>query len=89
MVTEFWTELAQNLALFSKYRALHEGASYGQLPAARKKIVENALRDFRLGGAELPDDKKVRFAAIQEKHAELTTRFSENVLDATNAWELL
>jgi oligopeptidase A len=89
MVTEFWTELAQNLALFSKYRALHESASYEQLPAARKKIVENALRDFRLGGAELPDEKKVRFAAIQEKHAELTTRFSENVLDATNAWELL
>ncbi|MDB5855137.1 MAG: family metallopeptidase [Herminiimonas sp.] len=89
MVTEFWTELAQNLALFGKYRALNESPIYASLPPARKKIIDNALRDFRLGGAELPDDKKARFAAIQENHAELTTRFSENVLDATNAWELL
>jgi oligopeptidase A len=89
MVTEFWTELAQSLALFGKYRALNESPSYANLAPARKKIIENALRDFRLGGAELPDDKKARFAAIQEEHAELTTRFSENVLDATNAWELL
>jgi oligopeptidase A len=88
-VTEFWTALAQNQALFEKYKALQASPGYAALPPARKKIVENALRDFRLGGAELPDDKKARFARIQEKQAELTARFSENVLDATNDYALL
>lgn len=87
-VTEFWTELGQNLALFDKYKALKAGAEYATLPPARKKIIENALRDFRLGGAELPEDKKERFAQIQEKQAALSTKFSENVLDATNDYKL-
>jgi oligopeptidase A len=88
-VTEFWTELGQNLALFDKYKALKAGAGYAALSPARKKIIENALRDFRLGGAELPEDKKERFAEIQEQHAALATKFSENVLDATNDYTLL
>lgn len=87
-VTEFWTALAQNLALFEKYKALSDGPEFSALPPARRKIIENALRDFRLGGAELPEDKKTRFAEIQEKQAELTTRFSENVLDVTNDFAL-
>jgi oligopeptidase A len=87
-VTEFWTALGQNLALFDKYKALKSGSEYASLSLARKKIIENALRDFRLGGAELPDDKKVRFAEIQEKQAALSTKFSENVLDATNDYGL-
>ncbi len=88
-VTEFWTELGQNLKLFDKYKALQASAEYQSLSAARKRIVDNAVRDFRLGGAELPEDRKVRFAEIQEQQAALSTRFSENVLDATNAYELL
>ena len=51
-----------------------------------RKIVENALRDFRLGGAELPPDKKKRYAEIQEELARLSAKFSENLLDATNAF---
>ena len=88
-VTEFWTSLSQNEALFAKYKAIRASAAYDSLAPARKKIVENALRDFRLGGAELPADKKERFAAIQEQHAAVSTRFSENVLDATNDYKLL
>ncbi len=87
-VTEFWTELAQNLALFDKYKALKAGAGYAALTPARKKIIDNALRDFRLGGAELSQDKKARYAEIQEQHAAIATRFSENVLDATNNYAL-
>ncbi|HJV86761.1 MAG TPA: M3 family metallopeptidase [Noviherbaspirillum sp.] len=87
-ITEFWTELGQNLTLFEKYKALKTGSEYATLNPARKKIVENALRDFRLGGAELPDDKKARFAEIQEQQAALSTKFSENVLDATNHYAL-
>ncbi|MDB5953342.1 MAG: oligopeptidase, partial [Massilia sp.] len=88
-VTEFWTALAQNEALFAKYKALKANPEYVNLSPARKKIIENALRDFRLGGAELPEEKKERFADIQEQHAAVSTRFSENVLDATNDYKLI
>ncbi|GAB3404324.1 M3 family metallopeptidase [Massilia agilis] len=88
-VTEFWTSLGQNEALFDKYKMLRASPEFVNLSEARKRIVENALRDFRLGGAELPPEKKERFAEIQEQHAAISTRFSENVLDATNDYKLL
>ncbi|SFC30957.1 M3 family metallopeptidase [Massilia yuzhufengensis] len=88
-VTEFWTALGQNEALFAKYKALRHNSGYDSLSPARKRIVENALRDFRLGGAELPEERKERFAEIQEQQAATSTRFSENVLDATNDYKLL
>jgi oligopeptidase A len=88
-VTEFFTELGQNEALFAKYKQLHASPEFANLTPARKRIVENALRDFRLGGAELPEKQKERFAEIQEQQAALSTRFSENVLDATNDFKLL
>jgi oligopeptidase A len=88
-VTEFWTMLGQNEALYEKYKALRASPEFVNLTFARKRIVENALRDFRLSGAELPPEKKERFAAIQEQHAAISTRFSENVLDATNDYKLV
>jgi oligopeptidase A len=88
-VTQYWTELGQNQALFEKYRALRDSAEFAALSAARQRIVENALRDFRLGGAELPADRKARYAQIQEELARLSAKFSENLLDATNAWTLV
>jgi oligopeptidase A len=88
-VTEFWTELGQNEALFGKYKQLRGSPEFVTLTPARRRIVENALRDFRLGGAELPEKQKERFAEIQEQQAALSTRFSENVLDATNDFKLL
>jgi oligopeptidase A len=87
-LTQYWTELGQNEALFAKYKALHDSSEFAKLSAARKRIVENALRDFRLGGAELPADKKPRYAAIQEELARLSAKFSENLLDATNAFSI-
>lgn len=88
-LTEFWTGVAQNIALFDKYKALQNDADFATFSAARQRIIDNAVRDFRLGGADLPEDKKARFAAIQEQHSALSTKFSENVLDATNDYALL
>jgi len=88
-VTQYWTELGQDTQRFEKYKALAASPEYARLSAARRKIVDDALRDFRLGGAELPAEKKPRYAAIQEKLASLSTRFSENVLDATNAFSIV
>ena len=88
-ISQYWTELAQNLALFQKYKELQRSPQFASLPAARRKIVDNALRDFRLGGAELPPQEKQRYAEIQEELAKLAARFSENVLDATNACSIV
>jgi oligopeptidase A len=87
-ITKYWTELGQNQQLFEKYKALHAAAQFSGLSAARKRIVENAIRDFRLGGAELPPEKKKRYAEIQEELSKLGAKFSENLLDATNAFSL-
>jgi oligopeptidase A len=87
-LTQFWTGLGQNAALFATYRALRAAPQFDVLPAARKRIVENALRDFRLGGAALPAQDKLRYAQIQDELARLGAKFSENLLDATNAWSL-
>ncbi|MGS0740718.1 M3 family metallopeptidase [Glaciimonas sp. GG7] len=85
---EFWTSLSQNLALFEKYKTLSTSTAFATLSLARQKIIGNAVRDFRLGGADLGDVDKARFAEIQEKSGALTTRFSENILDATNDYAL-
>jgi hypothetical protein len=88
-ISQYWTELGQNLQLYQKYKELGRSADFASLSPPRKKIVENALRDFRLGGAELPLEKKQRYADIQEELARLSAKFSENVLDATNAFSIV
>ncbi|HEY6896573.1 MAG TPA: M3 family metallopeptidase [Rhodocyclaceae bacterium] len=84
-VSGFYAELGQNLALFAKVRALRDSAEYATLSPARQRIVDNDLRDFRLSGAELPDEQKPRFKAISEELSALAAKFSENLMDATNA----
>ncbi len=84
-VTRFHAEVGQNLALFDKFKALRASAEYATLSAAQQRIVDNEIRDFRLAGAELPPAKKPRFQEIQEELAALGAKFSENLLDATNA----
>ena len=88
-ITAYYAELGQNLQLFEKFKALHSSAEFDGLSAARKKIIENELRDFRLGGAELPAAQKVRYLALQERQSELSSRFSDNLLDATNDFTLV
>ena len=87
-ITQYYAELGQNLALFGKFKALRNSPEFAGLSAARKKIIENELRDFRLGGAELPDAQKARYLEIQERLSELSSRFSDNLLDATNDFTL-
>lgn len=87
-LTEFYADLAQDERLYAKFRALRASAGFNSLTSAQKKIVENELRDFRLGGAELPVEQKNRFKAIQEELSKLSAKFEENVLDNTNDYAL-
>ena len=85
-ISRFYSELGQNLALFEKYKALRASAKFSALSPARKRIVDNEIRDFRLSGAELPEADKPRFQAIMEELSSLAAKFAENLLDATNAF---
>jgi oligopeptidase A len=88
-ITQYYAELAQNLALYDKFKQLRVSPVYEELSAAQKKVIENELRDFRLGGAELSVDMKPRFLEIQEQLSKLAALFEENLLDATNAFGLV
>jgi len=88
-VTRFASALGQNLALFRQYQALAASAEAAHFDAAQRKVLDNTLRDFRLGGAELEPAAQQRFAAIKEELSALSAKFSQNVLDATDAWSLV
>jgi len=81
-VTEFWTRLGADERLYAKYKAIPPAT----LNAEQRQAHSNALRNFVLGGAELTGAAKERYAAIQERQAELSQKFSEHTLDATDAW---
>ncbi|PKO70478.1 MAG: oligopeptidase A [Betaproteobacteria bacterium HGW-Betaproteobacteria-14] len=85
-VTRFFAELGQNQHLFAQFKALKAGPEFAGLSVAQRRIIDNEIRDFRLSGAELPEAAKPRFQAIQEDLAGLQAKFSENLLDATNAF---
>ena len=87
-ISAFWTELGQNLDLLGQFKAIEASPAYAGYNAARQKIIQNDLRDFRLSGAELPEAQRQRYAAIQSKLAELSARFEQNVMDATDAFSL-
>jgi len=88
LLTAYHTELAQNEQLCAAYQRVmdQEGA---RLEPAQRKLLDNALRDFRLAGVSLPADHKQRFGEVMERLATAQAKFDENVLDATNAWSRL
>ncbi len=88
-ITQYFTELAQDEALYRKYKALRASDAFTRLTGAQKKVIDNELRDFRLGGAELPAAEKAGFKQVVEELAGLSSKFNDNVLDATNAFELI
>ncbi len=84
-VTEFWTRLGSDERLYARYKAIDPAT----LDPEQRQAHRNAMRNFVLGGAELQGEAKARFAEIQERQAELSQKFSENALDATDAWSYL
>jgi len=87
-LADYSTWFNQNPELFKAYQALANNPD-AKLNTAQQKMLSNALRDFRLSGVDLPKAKKQRFAQIQQRLAELSNNFSNNLLDATQAWTKL
>jgi oligopeptidase A len=86
-LSEFGTELGQNEDLYKAYKTLAASDAYDELDGAQKKVIDNALRDFRLSGVELSQDDRDRYKQISQSLTELTAKFEENLLDATHAWK--
>jgi oligopeptidase A len=86
LLTEYNTEMSQHQPLFSAYKKLAESPEYKHLNQPQKKAIDNALRDFHLGGVALSQEDKKHFGDIQQRLSELSTEFSNHVLDATQAW---
>jgi oligopeptidase A len=86
MLSEYSTEMGQHEGLYKAFRQIADGDEYTRLDTAQKKVIDNALRDFRLSGIELSQDERDRYKAIMQKLTQLSSQYSDNVLDATNAW---
>lgn len=85
-LSEYWTEIGQDARLFEAYRRLSESPEASRYEPAQHKIIDNALRDFRLSGVDLPADKKMRFSAVAQELSRLQSQFQDNLLDATQGW---
>ena len=88
LLTEYATELGQHRPLYQRWLALRDSDIFSTLSLAQQKTVNDVLRDFRLGGVALDAVEQQRFAQLQQQLATLGTRFSNNVLDATQQWYL-
>ena len=88
LLTEYHTQISQNKKLFQAISDIANGPDFTKLSAAQRKIIENDIRDFKLAGIHLSAEKKERLAELQKQLSLLTTKFSENLLDAVNGWML-
>ncbi|MCC6134964.1 MAG: oligopeptidase A [Candidatus Contendobacter sp.] len=85
-LSAYHTELGQHQGLYQAYQRIANGPEYARLDAAQRKVIDDALRDFRLSGIALPPEQRARYKGIQQELASLSAKFSENTLDATQAW---
>jgi len=88
-LSEYSTALGQNERLYQAYQAIADSDAFAALDFAQKKVINNALRDFKLSGISLAEDKRKEFADLKKALSELTSQYSDNVLDATQAWNKL
>ena len=88
-LSEYATEMGQNERLYQAFKQIVESDSFGQLNRAQQTLLENSLRDFQLSGVALQEGDKQQFKLKKQELAKITSKFSENVLDATNGWSKL
>jgi oligopeptidase A len=86
LLSEYSTWMGQHEGLFQAYQQIAQGDEFAALEQAQRTAIEHALRDFRLAGVALPAQQKKRYGELKSRLSELGSQFSENVLDATNAW---
>jgi len=88
-LSAYATELGQHTGLYAAYRQLAESQEYAAMDASQQKLIDDALRDFRLSGIDLEEQAQARFRTIMQELTALSAKFEENLLDATNAWRIV
>ena len=88
-ITEFSTWVGLHVGLYTQYQRLHQCPDFENWSPARKRVIELALRDFKLSGVELQGEARARYAEVSDQQSQVSQKFSENVLDATDAWSLV
>jgi len=83
-LTDYGSDMSQDGRLYAKYKAIQASAEFAHLTQTQQKIINNEVRDFKLGGAELPAEQKARFKTVSEELSKLGSKFEENILDNTN-----
>src|SRR5262245_45891875 len=85
-ISQYYTELSQDERLYAKFKALRSMSGFDRLTPEQRRIVDNELRDFRMGGAELAADAKAEFKQMRSRLDGLASQFNDNLLDATNVF---
>lgn len=88
-LTDFYSDLSQDERLYAKFKAIQASMEFANLTPTQQKIINNEVRDFKLGGAELPAEQKARFKEVSEALSKLSSRFEENIMDNTNDFKHL
>ena len=83
-LTDYGSDLSQDERLYAKYKAIQASAAFSNLTPTQQTIINHEVRDFKLGGAELPEAQKARFKAVSEELSKLGSKFEENIMDNTN-----
>ena len=89
LLSDYGTYVGQHQGLYEAYKSIHESADFAQLTQAQKMVIEHSLRDFELSGIGLDDSQKARYGEMVKRLSELTSSFSNQLLDATEAWTKL
>ena len=89
LLSEYSTWAGQHKGLYEGYLKLKNSPAFESYSLAQKKAIENSLRDFELSGISLPEDKQKRYGEISARLSELSSDFSNNVLDATMGWDIV
>jgi oligopeptidase A len=88
-LTDFYSDLSQDERLYAKFKSIQASAEFAKLTPTQQKIINNEVRDFKLGGAELPAEQKVRFKEVSEALSKLSSKFEENIMDNTNDFKYI
>ena len=86
LLSNYGTQLGQNKRLFTAFQALRNSDEFTQLESAQQQVIENNLRDFSLAGIALDDEEQTRYGELKQQLSEASNQYSNNVLDATQAW---
>ena len=88
-LTDYGSDISQDERLYAKFKAIQASGAFAKLTPTQQTIINHEVRDFKLGGAELPAEQKARFKTVSEELSKLGSKFEENIMDNTNDFKYI